>query len=136
MVLGFSRDVVAAEGESRVSRPSLRCIRSRCAFMLLSVTSMSSLLPGFQNLSRLYPSREEDVTVQHVTSHFTFHCTLLHSGAPGWITRRTSKMGIGQYCHSRLCVPVRGSSCPAHLDRDQGHLHRPYHQCHSRLAAR
>jgi hypothetical protein len=71
MVLGFSQSVVAAEGESRVSRPSLRCIRSWCCSMLLSVKSVSSVLP---EVSRLYQRWEADVTVQHVTSH----CTSLH----------------------------------------------------------
>src|ERR1700693_3721115 len=38
------------------------------------------------------------VTVQHVTSHFISRCTLLSSGAPGWIRRRTSQIR----CHRWL----------------------------------
>src|SRR6266566_94304 len=45
MGLGFSRDVGAAERARGVNRPSLRCLRSCCCSMLLSVKSVSSLLP-------------------------------------------------------------------------------------------
>ena len=37
--------------------------------------------------------------------------------------------------HTRLLVSVCGSGRHTHLDRDQGYRHRPYQQCHARLAA-
>src|SRR5216684_5458147 len=88
MVLGFSRDVGAAERERGVNRPSLRCIRSWCCSMLLSVKRVSSLLP---EAKQSIPRREVEVTVQHVTSHCISRCILLPCGAPGWIRRRKSK---------------------------------------------
>jgi len=45
MGLGFSRDVGAAARARGVNRPSLRCIRSWCCSMLVSVKRVSSLLP-------------------------------------------------------------------------------------------
>src|SRR6266852_2204668 len=86
MVLGFSRDVVAAERERGVNRPSLRCIRSWCCSMRLPGKRVSSLLP---EAKQSIPRREVEVTVQHVTSHFIFRCIVLPCGAPGWIRRRT-----------------------------------------------
>src|SRR6266581_9273222 len=86
MVLGFSRDVGAAERARGVKRPSLCWIRRWCCFMLVPVKRVSSLLPeAKQSIAR----READVTVQHVTSHCISRCISLPCGAPGWIRRRT-----------------------------------------------
>jgi hypothetical protein len=77
MGLGFSRDVGAAARARGVNRPSLRWVRSWCCSMLVSVKRVSSLLPeAKQSIAR----REVEVTVQQVTSHFIFRCTVLASG--------------------------------------------------------
>jgi hypothetical protein len=63
-VLGFSRGVVAVEGESRVTRLSLRYIRSWRCSMLLAVMSVCS---RFQWVEQNIPKWAADVTVQRVT---------------------------------------------------------------------
>ena len=82
MVLGFSRDVVAAERERGVNRPSLRCITSWCCSMLLSVKSVSSLLPeAKQSIARWEGEchcTTCDITL-HISLHITFQwCTWLN----------------------------------------------------------
>jgi len=76
---------VAAERERGVNRPSLRCSRSWCCTMLMSVKLVSSLLP---EAKQSIPRWEADVTVQYVTSHFISRCISLSSGVPGWIKSR------------------------------------------------
>src|SRR6266851_318224 len=74
MVLGFSRDVGAAERARGVNRPSLRWIRSGYCSMLLPVKRVPSRLP---EAKQSIPRREVEVTVQHVTSHCISRCILL-----------------------------------------------------------